>query len=113
MSANDRLPEGTHLTYIVSQKHWDTNIVPLPELYISASYTDGGASWGFPVREHTFSDRTTAIRAEVFHDAFAAFTQIPEFFAALADEEIVTLDGVRELLDRMGALEETRQEAQR
>lgn len=107
------LDTGTHLTYIVSQKHWDTSIVPLPELYISASYQDDGASWGFPVREHTFSGGTSAIRVEVFDDAFAAFTQIPEFFAALADEEIATLDGVRRLLDRMGAREDTRREATR
>ena len=104
-----RLDAGTHLTYIVSQEQWGPGIVPQPEIYVSAAYGDGGCAWGFPVREYDLSGGP-AIRAEVFDDAFAAFTQIPEFFAALADEEICTLDAVQRLLDRMGALDETRRE---
>jgi len=43
----------------------------------------------------------------VFDDAYAAFTQVPELFAALADGAGTTLAGARSLLDMLGAVDET------
>lgn len=43
-------------------------------------------------------------------DAFAAFGQVPEFFAALGSEGVTTLEGARAVLDRMGAADETPRE---
>jgi hypothetical protein len=108
-----KLDAGTHLTYIVSHEQWGPAIVPQPEIYVSAIYADGGCAWGFAVREYDLSGGRQGIRAEIFDDAFVAFTQIPEFFQDLVDDEVCTLDAVQALLDRTGALDETRREVPR
>lgn len=104
------LPEGTRLAYTVSHEAWYARrpgIVDQPQIMVSASSPGGGCAWEFGVNEHDFGSHGRAIRVDVFDDAFAAFAQIPEFFAALAAEGIGTLDGVRSVLDRMGAVDET------
>lgn len=105
------LPDDTHLAYIVSHEawYWDASRVPgeNPHLNVSASAkgSGGGVAWEFEVEEVTL-DKPTA-RIKIFEDAFAAFTQVPELFAALADGDGSTLAGVRNLLDMLGAVDET------
>lgn len=75
-----------------------------PSIGIHAHADGGGVKWEFKISER---DNSRAARLEMFFDAFAAFTDIPEFFKALADEEPATLVNVREILDRLGADDRT------
>jgi len=101
-AGTSRLPEGTHLAYVVAHEAWYRKVVDQPAIQVAAA-ADGGQAWGFTVDEYSFG----AIHVGVFEDAFAAFAQIPEFFAALASEGAATLDDVRRILDAMGAADET------
>ena len=94
------LTDGATLTYTVSHEAWYSRVVERPEIVVS------GPGWEFVVTEHDHGDRNP-IRVGVFEDAFAAFAQIPEFFAALAEQQPGTLTGVRAILDEMGATDET------
>jgi hypothetical protein len=107
MSGNE-LPEDTHLTYVVSHEAWYAKQVDRPQINVMASADGGGCAWEFTVEEVDLGSHGPAIRVKVFDDAFAAFTQIPEFFDDLAADEIGTLDSVRALLDGMGAVDETK-----
>jgi hypothetical protein len=44
----------------------------------------------------------------IFSDAYAAFTEIPEFFATLAAAQFTALHEVQAALDALGAADETR-----
>lgn len=109
-SASQRLPEGTRLAYIVSREAWYSRVpgasARRPDINVMASAGGGGVAWEFTVEEVEIGSET-AIRVKVFDDAFAAFTQIPEFFTRLAAGQVTTLDDVRELLACMGAADET------
>jgi hypothetical protein len=101
------LPEGTRLTYVVIREGWGLDLlsgVTLPPQITVALVADGtGTVWEFGVFGH---DDTGArsIKVIVPSSAFAAFTQIPEFFAALATgSNIATLDMATSLLRRIGA----------
>lgn len=95
-----KLPEDCIFAYYVSHEAWYyTSAIGGPEIMVTARSEDGGCAWEFGVRQV----RDIAIRVEVFSDAWAAFAQIPEFFATLAEEGADTLDAVREILDRLGA----------
>lgn len=104
-----QLPEDTHLAYVISHEAWYANSIPdrNPEINVMASAEGGGVAWEFTVEEVDLGSSGPAIRVKVFEDAFAAFTQLPEFFALLAAEKTDTLDGVRGILDRLGAVDET------
>jgi hypothetical protein len=106
-----QLPEDCRLAYIVSHEAWfarTPGIVDRPEISVCASANDGrGGEWSFGISEVDFGSHGQAIELKVFDDAFAAFAQIPEFFAALAAENITELAGVRALLDRLGAVDQT------
>jgi hypothetical protein len=104
-----KLPEDCHLAYIVSHEAWYAHAVAdrRPEISVTAAADGGGCAWEFTVEEVDLGASGPAIRVKVFEDAFAAFAQIPEFFAALAAEKTDTLDGVRSVLDRIGAADET------
>ena len=105
-----QLPEDCHLAYIVTHEAWYANAMPdrQPEIYVTATTEDDGSAWEFGIREADFENRGVhPISVHVFDDAFAAFAQIPEFFAALAAEEVTTLGGVRTLLANLGAADET------
>lgn len=107
------LPEDTRLAYIVSHESWYARypgIVGAPEISISASVPGDGSAWNFSIEEKDFGSHGTAICLKIFEDAFAAFADIPEFFAALAADGVTTLDGVRKLLDSLGAVDETKRE---
>jgi hypothetical protein len=104
-----QLPEDTHLAYIVSHEAWYARALPdsRPEINVMAAATGGGVAWEFTVEEVDLGSHGPAIRVKVFDDAFEAFAQIPEFFAALAAGQAGTLGDLREILDSMGAADET------
>jgi hypothetical protein len=104
------MPEDCHLAYVVSHEAWyarQPGIVDQRHIMVMASSSGGGCAWEFSVTEHDFGSHGRAIKVGVFDDAFAAFAQIPEFYAALVAEKVETLDETRALLDRMGAVDET------
>jgi hypothetical protein len=109
------LPDDCHLAYIVSHEAWYANALPErhPEINVVAAADGGGCAWEFTVEEVDLGSGGTPIRVKVFDDAFAAFEQMPEFFAFLAAEKTDTLDGVRSILDRMGAADETERTSSR
>ena len=104
-----QLPEDSRLAYIVSHEAWYARSMPdgQPEMSVMAAADGGGVAWEFTVEEVELGPPRPALRIKVFDDAFAAFTQIPEFFAALATGDYTTLDAVRSLLDGLGAADDT------
>jgi len=106
-----QLPDDTHLAYVVSHEAWygESHIVRRPQIIIAASAegSGGGVRWEFTVEEVDLASDGKPIRVRVFDDAFAAFSEIPEFFAALHGEGVSTLDHVRTVLDSLGAVDET------
>jgi hypothetical protein len=106
------IPEDCHLAYIVSHEawYWDASRAPgeNPHLSVSASGkgSGGGVAWEFDIEEMELGGKPVT-RVKVFDDAYAAFAQVPELFAALADGGGTTLAAVRDLLDMLGAVDET------
>lgn len=97
--------DGTMLTYTVCHEAWYRATLPGgPEIMIHRAHPDGGILWEFGIREHPVG----GIRVEVFDDAFAAFAEIPEFFARLV--WVDTLAEVREALDDLGFTDTTKRE---
>jgi hypothetical protein len=106
------LPEHTHLAYVASHEAWyaHANQISHPQLSIMASHKGGGVAWEFSAEEYELGGRQV-VRVRMFFDSFAAYAQMPEFFAALAEQgETATLDSVRAALDALGALDETERE---
>jgi hypothetical protein len=106
------LPEHTHLAYILIHEAWwaAANHIDHPQLSISASHKGGGCAWEFTAEQDELGGRQV-VRVKMFFDSFAAYAQMPEFFAALAEQgESATLDSVREVLDSLGAVDETEHE---
>jgi hypothetical protein len=113
-----RMPEGTHLAYtIYHETHWWRTLSTLngpsavpndgrPCIQVSASAKGqgGGVKWEFSIVEHDL-DAGKPLRLEIFDEGWEAFTLMAPFFTRLADVD--TLDGVRELLDELGAVDET------
>jgi len=105
------LPEGTHLAYYDYRATWYPSREQAIDISASAGPGEGGA-WDFTVTEKNLGTHGTAIKVEIFEDAFAAFTQIPGFFAALATmASYPDLDTVILLLKSLGAADETAREA--
>jgi hypothetical protein len=105
MSWPRELPEGSHLAYACLHEIRLANSAP--EISVSASMrgNGGGGRWEFGVKE--FDLGGPCIRVHVYDESFAAFTELPEFFARLAAEEIDTIAGVLVLLNKLGAVDET------
>ncbi len=102
-----QLPENCQLAYVVAHEAWDgqtPGFVDHPTVRVAA--VDGrGAVWEFTVEEVDYGHRV--IRVGIFDDAFGAFQQIPEFFAALAEKRTTTLPEVVAILDGMDAVDQT------
>lgn len=102
------LPDDTHLAYTVAHEAWywrgDENDYVM--IAASAKGSGGGVAWEFQVEEMELGGKQV-IRVKVFDDAFAAFADVPGLFAALADGRAGTLVTVREVLDDLGAVDET------
>ncbi|MEU6725536.1 hypothetical protein ABZ917_17655 [Nonomuraea wenchangensis] len=101
-----KIPEDCRFAYVVSHKAWYCDVIDAPSVTVCASALGGGVAWEFAIKEVELGG-SPVIRAGVFNDAFAAFEQIPEFFATLGEERPSTLDAVVEILGRLGAVDET------
>lgn len=104
------LPDDCRLTYWMRQETWyDRDIRnpgDRPTIQIVAAADGGGCAWEFDIEEHDFRSHT-AVRLRIFQDAWAAFVEVPELFAALAAEQPTTLAAVRAILERIGAVDTT------
>lgn len=92
-------PWRVHQTAALSVRH--------AELWVSATDRNGGCVWEFIVAEHVFHTGEASTHVEIMNDAYQAFAQIPEFFAALAAEHPTTLPPVAQILARLGAVDLT------
>lgn len=106
------LPGGGFLAYTVAAEsyYWrHMNRMTEPNIGISASHDGrgGGVDWEFSVADHTERLGQQALRVEIFDDAWQAFAELPEIFTAMGAGEIKTLDDLRALLDRLGAVDQT------
>lgn len=104
------IPDDCFFAYYVAGEAWYANRIDVDraEIMVSAAAHGGGCVWEFGVRVHDLGQHhPTAIRVEVFDDAFDAFTQARPFFDALAAEKPTTLGEVRAILDRLGARDTT------
>ncbi len=107
------LPDGCRLAYTIFHEAWYASADPdrRPTINVSAASTHGdGVAWDFQIVEHQVGpagQRIPALRVEIFDDAWPAFAQVPELFAALAAAGQPTLNDVTVLLDRLGAVDET------
>jgi len=99
------LPEGTHLAWTDFRRTWYASRNPVREISISTR------DWSFQIAEVNLGGHGTALQLRIFEDAFAAFTQIPEFFRELALVPCLTLDGAAFLLSELGAVDETPEDA--
>lgn len=99
------------LEYIIAKEAWwrdaTRNIDPDPYISVIKAHRGGGCDWEFQITDRSRTIKSAAVRIGIFDDAFAAFTEIPELFAALAAERPTTLDAVRKILDRIGAVDAT------
>jgi len=85
--------DATRTFVVTHEAWWSEHLVQRnPEIMVN------GGAWEFGIRYHSIR----AIRAEVFDDAFAAFTEAPEVFAALAEQRPTTLDEVGDILLGLG-----------
>lgn len=109
-----QMPEGTILAYTVyHETTWWRQLCEhnrpnggRPCVQISASAgKSAGCKWEFGVVEYDLSKR--ALQLEIFDEGWEAFARMAPFFTALASGEIETLTDVRELLDRLGAVDQT------
>lgn len=106
------LPEDCFLAYVVTHEAWyyepnrASGLLNGRSLNVSASSRGGGVAWEFTVEEHPHNGG--GIKLNMFDDSFPAFVQIPEFFAALNGNEVPeSVAAVREILDRIGAVDTT------
>lgn len=108
---NGRAPAGHRYAYIVWDEQWHAR-EPEHRIVIARESDQGGAAWEFNIVSHADRLRRiqsgTYLRVEIFDDAWQAFTEIPELFAALAERKPPTLDALRGLLDELGLVDTTR-----
>jgi hypothetical protein len=77
---------------------------------VGADSSGGGCKWEFLVEEVVLSSQPgarAALQVCVFDDAWEAFAQVPELFAALAAEPPEDFAELCALLDRIGAKDTT------
>lgn len=110
------MPEGSYLAYIVCHETgwWsqvDQRNLPddgRPSVDVFAAMPGGGCRWEFAITE--FELDRPALRLEIFDEGWEAFTLMAPFFAGLAARGYRagwTLAQVRELLDSLGAVDQT------
>lgn len=106
------LPEGAHLAYSVLAEAWYAEACMAngrhPEIHIMAAHPEGGVSWEFCAEQYVFGPDNQAVELRIFENAFAAFIQMPEFFLLMEQHRPTTLRGVRDILDGLGAVDETK-----
>jgi hypothetical protein len=77
-----------------------------PLLWVSSSCEDTSIDWQFNVEEYTF-DWGRSLQLTMHPSACKAIVQVPELFAALAEQEPKTLSEMVAILDRLGAVDVT------
>lgn len=112
------MPDDCTFAYTVCSEAWysevlkDTGVMKnRPELMVAASGNGGGCKWEFSVVEKNLGGPTVQVR--MFGDSFDAYVSIPAFFSALEREQPSTLDEVRQILDDLGAIDQTQREEPR
>jgi hypothetical protein len=102
----------TYLAYTVyHETYWWSQITPVesrpnegrPCVQIHCASRGGGVKWEFGVVEHDLY--RPALKLGIFDEGWEAFRVLRPFFDGLAD--VHSLDGVRALLDSLGAVDET------
>lgn len=103
-----QLPEDCRLAYVVGAEAWYARSDPSSRPYVSvmAAADGGGAAWEFQVEERD-DVRPGTVQVQAFDDAFDAFVQVPEFFAALAEQQPSSLAAVVAILNELGARDDT------
>ena len=106
------IPEDCYLAYVVSHEAWYweaacASVGDKPHLNVQAAAHGGGVAWEFEVSEHYLGDQFCT-RIEMFDDAYAAFADIPEFFALMREHQPGALREVRGILDGLGAADVTK-----
>jgi hypothetical protein len=101
------LPRDCFLDYVITKEAYYAHVTRAhsdPEIWIRASAREGGVAWEFSAVQVG----NIGVKLDVFDDAWQAFNDLPEFFQSLAARgKGVTLDDVRETLDRLGAVDST------
>ncbi len=103
------LPDGCHLAYAISGDAWYAPALSdePPTVTISAATHSDGIAWELQIVERQHGQRRPYLTVEVVDEAWPAFAQVPEVFAALAAAGTPTLNDVTVLLDSLGAVDET------
>ncbi|MFE5290407.1 hypothetical protein ACFRAQ_36135 [Nocardia sp. NPDC056611] len=102
------LDADCRLTYTISHEAWYFTAAAAlsgdeqPHLNVHSSAEDGGVAWEFRIREGGLKS-IPSTQIVMFDDAYAALTQVPELFAALAAERPRDVAAVIAILDRLGA----------
>jgi hypothetical protein len=92
------------LTYVLAHEGWwarSTGDAARPRVIIS------GPGWNFTVERVDLGQHGEAIQVTTFSDAFAAFSQLPQFFTMISEREAETLDAVVLILKELGAVDAT------
>ncbi|WP_306365371.1 hypothetical protein [Nocardia sp. CC227C] len=106
------LADDATLTYTLRHEAWyapalKQNGSDMPDaVYVHSSAQGGGVHWEFSIEDGRLNTRRTTV-LRMFDDAYRAFTEVPEFFAALAAEQPTHLTDVVAILDRIGAVDDT------
>ena len=79
----------SRLSYIISHEAHYKSVVDGREINVhrEALTEDGehdGVYWEFGFKWHDFDSHGTAVQLKMFDDAWQAFTEVPELFAALS-----------------------------
>lgn len=108
------LPDEATLTYVLEHEAHYADALDegkTPAVSVVAAAAGGmGAHWEFRLREQQLLGGVPALRLEMFDDAFAAFSDIPEFFAALREHQPTTVAAAVELLKPLGAVDTTKRQ---
>ena len=111
----------SRLTYTVTHEAWyaSSAVQTLPGPYevgvhreaLDRAGQGSGVHWEFVIEWHDFKhlndSHTYTPRVAVFNDAWQAFIEVPDLFAALAQDKPKTVKDVTDILDRLGFIDTT------
>lgn len=89
---------GFRLCYTIPDEAWYRRVVHGTCVTVSKSANEGGCDWEFDIVQV----ENIGIQAQLFDDAFAAFSEVAPLSAALAAQRPQDLGQVRALLDSFG-----------
>ncbi|MFD9948809.1 hypothetical protein ACFWYW_46840 [Nonomuraea sp. NPDC059023] len=96
-------PDAAHQAAPTYYRHHNDDLKP--EIVVRAWQPGHDTLWGFTVTCGTGFDPWVEVQMRTPH--FAAYTQFPAFFQALADRKPTTLDDVARILDELGVADTT------